>query len=87
MRTLLLRLTLPLVLCQAVSADTVDFEGLDHGESVANQIPGLRVRAHNVGGGPDLAIVFVKPLQIPEPTALALAVLALASVAVRRRYQ
>lgn len=57
MRSVLLRLV-PLVLCQAVLADTVDFEGLAHGEIVRNQIPGLSVRARNVGGGPNLAIIF-----------------------------
>jgi len=51
-----------LVLCCAPStyAESVNFEGLEHGRIVNTQFAaqGLTISVDNIGGGPDLAIVF-----------------------------
>lgn len=47
-----------LIAAGAAGADTIDFEGLEHGRIVDTQIAGVTIGATNLGGGPDLAIVF-----------------------------
>jgi hypothetical protein len=39
-------------------AGLIDFDSLQHGEIVNTQLPGISIRADNVGGGLDLAIIF-----------------------------
>ncbi len=50
--------TVVLALTLAAGADTITFEGFDHGEILTDQIAGVEFSATNIGGGPDLSIIF-----------------------------
>jgi len=42
----------------AEALDTIDFESLSNKQIVDNEFAGLTISANNIGGGPDLAVIF-----------------------------
>ena len=42
----------------AAQADTIDFSSLSHGDIVNTQFTGVEISVVNVGGGPDLGVIF-----------------------------
>ncbi|MCH2170466.1 PEP-CTERM sorting domain-containing protein [Myxococcota bacterium] len=57
-RSLIGLMAVSLLQSTGVSASLIDFNAFEHGRVVDLNIPGLSITAENVGGGPDLAVVF-----------------------------